>query len=208
MGTCLLQTLARQISFLPQQKLLHSQVSARHVMNLSFPPGSSWGNLYTAPNNLLPHQDMPAAGVSEFPIFSDGDVKIVITGGRTYQLHSTILKNSSPVMRALLPVENSAKLTTKAIKRGVVIRYRLNVVAYPVIGADNTFSYVLEPTLLDSDGKASHHATVPLHLENGRVTPPILLVRCSHHEYRLKNASLTFRSGVQHHPRRVLQRAG
>ncbi|KAK5135590.1 hypothetical protein LTR08_005070 [Meristemomyces frigidus] len=116
---------------------------------------------------------MDAPKEDVFPAFKDGDTHITITGTRQYQLHSMILKSISPTFERVLAIEGPAKLTTKAIKRGAVIRNRLLM----VINVDEygTESCVLEAIPLDDEGRSTIGNQVGLDLENGRVVPAYVL---------------------------------
>ena len=119
---------------------------------------------------------------SEFPNFHDADVKIIISGSRQYTLHSNILKEISPVMRELLADEYAAKLTSKAIKKGVTVRNRLVAVKNPQSNPDHAeIEIVLEPVILDSDGKPTNSEGIGLDLENGLVVPPVYIVSMTSH---------------------------
>ena len=90
-----------------------------------------------------------------WPQFSDGDVLIIISGSRQYQLHSTMLKYASKnnLMKELLSDQNAARLTSKAIKRGAVIRYRLVGVPHNP-GADGVnVSIILKAVELNDEGR-------------------------------------------------------
>ena len=65
----------------------------------------------------------PPNASGNFPDFTDGDVRIVLSGSRQYQLHSTVLKNISPVLSEQLHQNYAAKLCSKAIKRNVTTRF-------------------------------------------------------------------------------------
>ena len=66
---------------------------------------------------------------SKFPKFHDGDVMIVLSGGRVYQLHANILRHSSELFARLLPEEHGVTLSSKAKREGMTIRYRLDWVS-------------------------------------------------------------------------------
>lgn len=95
--------------------------------------------------------DQQAEPVSEFPKFIDGDVKIVISGSRQYHLHSNILKNASFRFRHLLSASNVAVLSSKALKKGVVIRSRVDW--KDVLDKSGELSVELHPVPLDSEGR-------------------------------------------------------
>lgn len=113
--------------------------------------------------------------MSGFPLFKDGDVKIVITGSRQYQLHSNILRASSRTMLRLLDEQYTAKLTSKAIKKGVVVRNRLEAVNNPDL--EPHVEVLLEPIHLDSDGKTLERKPIGLDLENGMPVPYVHTVK-------------------------------
>jgi len=116
--------------------------------------------------------------MGDFPIYKDGDVKIVISGARQYQLHSGILKSNSRMMRRLLDDEYTAKLSKAATRKGVVVRNRLvsvdNSELDPRYGA---IKLVLGVEHLDSEGWVIDGRPVGLDLENGLVVPAIYAVR-------------------------------
>lgn len=64
----------------------------------------------------------------QFPRYRDGDVEIMIAPLKTYQLHSNLLRRSSNYFAEVLNDEEGAKLSTRAIREGVRIRYRLQLV--------------------------------------------------------------------------------
>lgn len=107
-----------------------------------------------------------------FPEFKDADVHIVISGSRQYQLHSSILKNGSPTMRALLDDTKVAKLSSKAIKDGIHIRFRLQLVP----DEKEEGKYVLDKVELNDRGRAVNAPQIPLDLENGKTVDPVFLV--------------------------------
>ena len=67
---------------------------------------------------------MASALVSEFPKYLDGDVIIVITSTKTYQLHASILRRNSPFFAQLLTEQAAAHLLPRAVRAGVTVRYR------------------------------------------------------------------------------------
>jgi hypothetical protein len=74
---------------------------------------------------------MEAAQASEFPRFSDGDVQVVISSAKIYQLHSVTLRRSSAYFAYLLDSEAPADLCSPARKAGRSVRYRFEL-ARPV----------------------------------------------------------------------------
>ncbi|KAK3717577.1 hypothetical protein LTR37_005643 [Vermiconidia calcicola] len=129
------------------------------------------------------HPSSSEADESTFPVYRDGDVKIVITGSRQYHLHSTTLKHYSSTFRALLSDENAAPLDKKAIKNGRIIRYRLDAVdnSQRDVEPDLDLATVLQPVKLGPDGKAPYDKQIPLDLENGRVVARIYDVSLRRH---------------------------
>ena len=118
-----------------------------------------------------------ATQTTDFPLFRDGDVRIVITGFRQYHLHSSILKEISPVMRELLSEDYAAKLSSKAIKKGVTTRHRLIAVKNPDPDPyEPDVEIVLEPVVLDEEGKSHHPQPIGLDLENGLLPRAIHIV--------------------------------
>jgi hypothetical protein len=81
---------------------------------------------------------MESFRASEFPNYGDGDVAIVVTPQKTYQLHSGVLRRYSHYFADVLAEEAAANLSTKAKKDGITIRYRLQLVKTQ-FGAIGTF---------------------------------------------------------------------
>ncbi|TKA25308.1 hypothetical protein B0A50_06212 [Salinomyces thailandicus] len=111
--------------------------------------------------------------MNNFPDFQDGDVRVIISGSRQYQLHSAILKSNSPVFAELLDDENAARLSSKAIKRGVRTRFRIIMVENT--SNEHIISHTLQTIPLDENGRPITPQAVPLDLENGRVIPTDIL---------------------------------
>jgi hypothetical protein len=65
---------------------------------------------------------------SEFPHYEDGDVAIIVTPLKTYQLHSSVLRRYSHYFAEILAEEQAVNLTNKARRDGVTTRYRLQLV--------------------------------------------------------------------------------
>ena len=59
--------------------------------------------------------------------FQDGDVLVVITATKTFQLHASTLRRTSRVFEELLTEEHGAILSSKARKEGITIRYCLEL---------------------------------------------------------------------------------
>ena len=121
---------------------------------------------------------LPEQGV--FPHFKDGDLLIILTGSRQYKLHSSMLMSISSRINKLCTMQGEAKLTSKAIKRGTVVRFRMLMVPNNEEGDDvPDVPSVLMPIPLDSEGKPTVSCSVGLDLENGVVVPPIVKVSLS-----------------------------
>lgn len=74
---------------------------------------------------------------SNVPTFSDGDVIVVLSPTRKYQLHSRTLRMNSTLFDELL-AEEGVTLHTKARAQGLVIRYRLELrIGYEDDGLDD-----------------------------------------------------------------------
>jgi hypothetical protein len=70
---------------------------------------------------------MKAAQGSEFPSFSDGDVQVVISSTKIYQLHSATLRRASPFFAYLLDSEPPVNLCSPGRKIGHTIQYRFEL---------------------------------------------------------------------------------
>jgi hypothetical protein len=77
---------------------------------------------------------MEPSTASDFLKFIDGDVIVIITPGTVYQLHSTVLRRSSPIFADLLREDLAATLSNKQKKAGNIIRYRLILTSSLVTG--------------------------------------------------------------------------
>ncbi|KAL2003981.1 hypothetical protein VTN02DRAFT_1277 [Thermoascus thermophilus] len=91
-----------------------------------------------------------ALNTSSFPIFNDGDVRLIIPPDNIYQLHSTVLKRSSGFFAGALTESNAAKLHSKAKKFGVTVRFQLHLVYSPA-----NPNGVFEMMRLDGFGRSS-----------------------------------------------------
>lgn len=84
-------------------------------------------------------------------------------------------------MRRLLDEQYTAKLTSKAIKKGVVVRNKLVAIDNPEpLDDEPKAGRILEPVNLDSDGKAIDGKPPGLDLENGMAVPYIVTVYFHH----------------------------
>lgn len=135
---------------------------------------------------------------SKFPTFRDGDVKIIISGSRQYQLHKSILKSGSPLFCNLLSDENTISLSNKAKKKGVVVT---NMICAVIDGnpEDGKLPGHLLPVRLDEDGKTVSDMRLGLDLENGLMVPPVFTVRlgsCSKRDHSLTSQRLSRRCSL------------
>ena len=83
-----------------------------------------------APSSLT----MDTVSLTEFPRFQDGDVTVVVSVSRTYQLHSSVLRRNSVFFDHLLRVQGPAELCPAAKKSGVTVVYRLELVRSRLAG--------------------------------------------------------------------------
>lgn len=84
-------------------------------------------------------------------------------------------------MIELLDEQYTAKLTSKAIKKGVVVRNRLIAIDNSDPSDDDPkAARILEPVPLDSDGKPIAAKPIRLDLENGMAVPYIITVCLGH----------------------------
>jgi hypothetical protein len=67
------------------------------------------------------------SGESDFPMFDDGDVLVVLSANRQYQLHARTLRMHSDLFRRLLAEEHSTKLSSRAKKEGVKVQFRIEL---------------------------------------------------------------------------------
>lgn len=113
---------------------------------------------------------------SKFPTFRDGDVLIIITGSRQYQLHKSILANCSPLFKKILSDEYTAVLPKKALKKGAVTTNM--VFGVPNEGEDQDYlpDITLAPVKVTEDGRHISDRNIGLDLENGMPVPPIYKV--------------------------------
>lgn len=130
----------------------------------------------------------PTAGPAKlnefrFPTFGNGDARIIISGSRQYQLHKSILKNSSTLFHELLSDENTAQLSKRAQKKVVIT----NILRAEDNESDGSKpSITLKPIKLDEEGRPVSALKIGLDLENGMAPPLVHTVR-----ERYCNSSLT-----------------
>lgn len=63
----------------------------------------------------------------EFPKYSDADVLIIISPEQQYHLHANTLRSQSELFRNLLTPDTAARLSAKARKAGVQLRWRVEL---------------------------------------------------------------------------------
>lgn len=68
---------------------------------------------------------------SSFPMFSDGDVMLVISPEHLYRLHSSVLKRCSGFFASVLTESRAAKLATQAMRAGNTLRFYLQLIYSP-----------------------------------------------------------------------------
>ncbi|KAK5170661.1 uncharacterized protein LTR77_005251 [Saxophila tyrrhenica] len=118
---------------------------------------------------------------NEFPQYRDGDVHIIINGSRQYILHSQLLRTHSPAMRKLLGGDHGPQLSSKAIKKGITVRYRLELVDKAEGEDEDTdtateganLSVKLAPVQMNGEGRPADGRGIRLDLENGLEVDPI-----------------------------------
>lgn len=112
----------------------------------------------------------------EFPDFAGGDVRIVLTTGRQYQLHASILRNGSTLMGRLLVASRAAVLSSRAVKAGATTRWKLVLVSAP--DEDTALQYRLSAVPLSDRGVEFRGSTTTIIVENenGRVADPCFRV--------------------------------
>lgn len=73
--------------------------------------------------------DAPLQSVefTSFPKFPDGDVHICLSPSVTYQLHASILRQHSPLLKDMLHDESAVKLSAQARREGVTTLYRIDL---------------------------------------------------------------------------------
>lgn len=113
---------------------------------------------------------------SPFPIFPDGDVRIIISNEMQYLLHSSVLKNSSPMMAELL---DDQYISLKAVKQGLTVRHKLVLVNNPTQVNDigNFIDYTFEHVLTNGRGRAVGGTPTEVDLDDFDDVPPLFLVR-------------------------------
>lgn len=110
---------------------------------------------------------------STFPSYHDGDVQVIISGSRKYNLHSGVLRRSSTRFAELLDEERAPDLSHRARKKGKTTRFRIHLHKHSSSSSDSTDGYSLISTPIDSDGRPLRSNTVGLDLENGLSIPQI-----------------------------------
>ena len=112
----------------PNSSLIHdhsaSILQAFHLHSTTSIVTTSRDYHHTSATTILA---MDPPRLDEFPRYTDGDVSIVISPTRIYQLHSTVLKRNSPYFECELQ-EPGARLTSKARQEGLAA-YRFELVS-------------------------------------------------------------------------------
>lgn len=108
---------------------------------------------------------------ARFPDFPDGDVKIIISGARHFQLHKIILTGGSPTFRKLLSEEYTTELSKKAKKRGAVITNQLR--PSETGGRNGLPEVILKPVKLNDEGRYTVKEKKGLDMENGLYVRPV-----------------------------------
>lgn len=113
---------------------------------------------------------------SPFPIFPDGDVRIIISNEMQYLLHSSVLKNSSRMMAELL---DDQYISLKAVKQGLTVLHKLVLVNNPTQVNDigNFIDYTFEHVLINGRGRAVGGTPTEVDLDDFDDVPPLFLVR-------------------------------
>lgn len=114
--------------------------------------------------------------MAEYPEFADGDVRVVLTTGRQFQLHSGILRNHSRVMRTLLSAGRAVKLSSRAVKAGASTRWKLVLVHAE--DEDAALRFELSNVTLNDRGvePRGNMTSIVVENENGRVSDPLFKV--------------------------------
>ena len=102
-----------------------------------------------------------------FPRFRDADLEVIISPTRRYELHSTVLKQSSTLFAELMRVEGP-RLTKKAQASGQTVRYCLQLT---LSQTDQTYRF--RRVELNTDGRRTDGSFVGTYNENGKVPPAI-----------------------------------
>jgi hypothetical protein len=114
---------------------------------------------------------MDSPGGGRFPRFRDGDVHIIINGSRQYYLHSQLLRTHSSYFEHYLTNENGPPLTSKAIKRGMTVRWRFEL--EDVIEENGEAEKQLTVVEMNGEGYPVEGRGIALDLENGLEPDPV-----------------------------------
>ncbi|KAJ9198693.1 hypothetical protein DTO164E3_5164 [Paecilomyces variotii] len=74
---------------------------------------------------------MEHADTSSFPIFTDGDVTLVVSSEHIYRLHASVLRRCSGFFASVLTENHAAKLSTQAKRAGNTLRFHLQLTYSP-----------------------------------------------------------------------------
>ena len=64
---------------------------------------------------------------SQFPHYADGDVLVIITPVKRFQLHASMLRRNSTTFEHMLAPNAAAQLSARAKREGVTILYQLEL---------------------------------------------------------------------------------
>ncbi|CZT14905.1 uncharacterized protein RCC_00838 [Ramularia collo-cygni] len=109
----------------------------------------------------------------QFPEFEGGDVRVVLTTGRQYQLHASILRQHSRTMRDLLNPRTAIDLSSRAVRKGASTRWKMVLV--PTDDEDAALRFQLSIVPLTDSGVEPRGSTTTIVVENenGRVSDPL-----------------------------------
>ncbi|KAF4548295.1 Hypothetical protein D9617_29g006710 [Elsinoe fawcettii] len=99
--------------------------------------------------------------------FSDGDVEVVLSALRRYQVHAQTLRRTSRLFGELLEGDG-ATLSHRALKRGVTVRHRLVLTK-----EDGVYSFVAE--VVDEEGRGQGGQGVGTAVESNHQVDPIVV---------------------------------
>ena len=71
--------------------------------------------------------NLEPARPSDFPKYDDGDVVIVVSSSKTYQLHASVLRRNSPFFAVHLDRFPGVDLLPQAKRDGITARYRFEL---------------------------------------------------------------------------------
>lgn len=71
--------------------------------------------------------NMEVETTSQFPHYADGDVLVIITPVKRFQLHASMLRRNSTTFEHMLVPAAAAQLNARAKRDGVTILYQLEL---------------------------------------------------------------------------------